>query len=92
MHETLFRFRTTRFFFSVDSSLREREFQERTVDVHLEFNLMVQHGENQHMNSNQLKNYSEEERDGDRQYDSVDKDQEVNVEKLQPLHQVETNE
>ncbi len=62
------------------------------MDIQSESNLMVEYDENQYMNSSQLNNNNEVERDGDHQHDSVDKDKEINVEKLETFHEVETDE
>jgi hypothetical protein len=62
------------------------------MDIQSESNLMVKYDENKYMNSSQLKNNSEVERDGDHQHDSVDKDKEINVKKLKTFHEVETDE
>lgn len=60
------------------------------MDVQIEFNFTVKHGESIYMNSNQLNNASEEERHDEHQY-NVDDDNGINVEMLKSLDQVETN-
>lgn len=63
-------------------------FQEKTADVHSEFNRLNEDDDNQ------LNDYNEEKQDGESQYGSVDKDREkeMSVEQRQPSCQSETNE
>lgn len=56
------------------------------MDGQLESSFMDERCKNHEINSNELNNYSEEEHDNDHQYDGVDQNNEMNVEKFEPSH------